>query len=288
MDYVLYNPLAAGGTGTAAALALREQLADPEFRNLLEPGSQAAVLAALQPGDRLILCGGDGTLNRFVNELDAVPDEDILYYATGSGNDFLRDIGGAPGDGPVRINPYLRNLPTVLVNGQERRFLNGIGYGIDGYCCQEGDRLRQLGRKPDYTAIAVRGLLFHYRPVNAVVTVDGQSFSYQRVWLAPVMFGRYYGGGMMPAPKQSRLSPRGTVSVMIFHGAGKLKSLAVFPSIFKGGHVRRREMVQVLEGSRIRVRFDRPTPLQIDGETVPDVLEYQVRAPGNAAVRAVG
>ena len=288
MDYVLYNPLAAGGTGTAAALALREQLTDPAFRNLLEPGSQAAVLAALQPGDRLILCGGDGTLNRFVNELDTVPDEDILYYATGSGNDFLRDIGGAPGDGPMRINPYLHNLPTVLVNGQEHRFLNGIGYGIDGYCCQEGDRLRQLGRKPDYTAIAVRGLLFHYRPVNAVVTVDGQSFSYQRVWLAPVMFGRYYGGGMMPAPKQSRLSPRGTVSVMIFHGAGKLKSLAVFPSIFKGGHVRRREMVQVLEGSRIRVRFDRPTPLQIDGETVPDVLEYQVWAPGSAAVRAVG
>ena len=75
---------------------------------------------------------------------------------------------------------------------------------------------------------------------------------------------------------------------MVFHGAGKLKSLAVFPSIFKGGHVRRREMVQVLEGARIRVRFDRPTPLQIDGETIPDVLEYQVRAPGRAAVRAAG
>ena len=34
--------------------------------------------------------------------------------------------------------------------------------------------------------------------------------------------------------------------------------------------------MEVLTGHDIRVEFDRPTPPQIDGETVPDVTEYAV------------
>ena len=40
------------------------------------------------------------------------------------------------------MTQYLRDLPTVTVNGKHWRFLNGIGYGIDGYCCEVGDALR--------------------------------------------------------------------------------------------------------------------------------------------------
>ena len=37
---------------------------------------------------------------------------------------------------------------------------------------------------------------------------------------------------MMPTPNQDRLNADGTVSTMVMFGAGKLKTLAVFPSIF--------------------------------------------------------
>lgn len=171
----------------------------------------------------------------------------------------------------------MENLPLVTVNGKTYRFLNGIGYGIDGYCCQVGDQLRESSdQKVNYTAIAIKGLLFHYKPTNAVVTVDGQKHTYKKVWLAPTMNGRYYGGGMMPTPAQNRKNTDGTVSAMVMYGAGKLKTLAVFPSIFKGEHVRHEEMVDVLTGHTIRVEFDRPTPLQIDGETIPNVTSYEV------------
>lgn len=80
----------------------------------------------------------------------------------------------------------------------------------------------------------------------------------------------------MPTPDQNRLNPDGTVSAMVMYGTGKLKTLAVFPSIFKGEHVRHPEMVEVLTGRRIQVEFNRPTPLQIDGETIPDVTSYAV------------
>lgn len=134
-----------------------------------------------------------------------------------------------------------------------------------------------------YTSIAINGLLFHYKPTNAVVTVDGETHTHHHVWLAPTMNGRYYGGGMMPTPAQRRLNPDGTISTMVMYGKGKLKTLTVFPSIFKGEHIRHNEMVDVLTGHHIRVEFDRPTPLQIDGETIPNVTSYEVSGHGSCA-----
>ena len=174
-----------------------------------------------------------------------------------------------------------------MLNGERRFFLNGIGYGIDGYCCLEGDRLRATSAKPvNYTSIAVKGLLFHYKPTSAVITVDGVKHTYEHVWLAPTMHGRYYGGGMIPTPQQNRLAQPRELSVMVFRSPSKLKALAVFPSIFKGEHVRHTDVVDVLTGREITVEFDRPTPLQIDGETVPDVTVYRAAAFAEAPVAA--
>ena len=49
-------------------------------------------------------------------------------------------------------------------------------------------------------------------------------------------------------------------------------------SVFKGEHVKRKKHVSVLTGKEITVRFDRPTPLQIDGETHLNVTEYSAKA----------
>ena len=67
------------------------------------------------------------------------------------------------------------------------------------------------------------------------------------------MNGRFYGGGMMTAPQQDRNNPEGKLSVVVMHGSGKLKTLMVFPSIFKGEHISHTEMVEVLTGKEITV-----------------------------------
>ena len=85
-------------------------------------------------------------------------------------------------------------------------------------------------------------LLFHYKSTSAVVTVDGKTHPYHHVWLAPTM---------------------------VMYGKGKLKTLTVFPSIFKGEHIRRNEMVEVLTGHHIRVEFDRPTPSRLTAKPPP-------------------
>lgn len=277
---VLYNPYAGNGQGQERAQDLKTILSgdDLEFYNMTLIRDYAAFFESLPYGTRVIISGGDGTLNRFINDtINLSLSHDIYYYASGSGNDFLRDVGRKKEDGPFLINHYLHELPEVTVAGHTYKFLNGVGYGIDGYCCEVGDSLRSKSKKPvNYAAIAIKGLLFHYKPTNAVITVDGRRHTYEKVWLAPTMNGRFYGGGMMPTPNQNRLDPRHTVSTLVLFGSGKLKTLAVFPSIFKGEHIKHTQMAEVLTGHDITVEFDRPTAIQIDGDTILGVSGYHV------------
>ena len=133
-------------------------------------------------------------------------------------------------------------------------------------------------KKINYTSIAIKGLLFYYKPKNVTVTVDGVSHNYKKVWLTPMMNGRFFGGGMMPTPNQDRLNPERTMSVMVFHGCSKFRVLAIFPSIFKGEHVKNKKQVEILVGREIVVEYDKPAPAQIDGETVPNVTKVTVRS----------
>ena len=108
--------------------------------------------------------------------------------------------------------------------------------------------------------------------------MDGVTHEFKKVWIAPTMLGRFYGGGMMPTPSQSRLDPEGKLSLMVFHGTGKLRTLMIFPSIFKGEHIKHEKSVTILSGHEITVKFDSPRALQVDGETILGVSEYSARA----------
>ncbi len=275
--YVLYN-LKAGHETTIEDIKKLDTLmhADLKYISVDSVRCYPVFLSGLEAEDFVVLCGGDGTLNHFINDtcdIDYVCQ--VLYYPIGTGNDFAADLGYAKGCQPFGITEAIRNLPYVVVNGKKYHFLNGVGYGIDGYCCEVGDAQKQTATKPiNYTAIAIKGLLFHYKPTRATVTVDGHTFTYQKVWLAPTMNGRYYGGGMMPTPQQDRFSESRHLSVMVFHDTGKLKTLMIFPSIFKGAHIRHTDKIAILSGDEITVEYDRPTALQIDGETILNVTSY--------------
>ena len=275
--YVIYNPLAGNGKAKEDSqllqMVLDEQL---EYYDMTRITNYAAFISGMEKEDYLVIVGGDGTLNRFVNDTNGLEiAQEIVYYPTGTGNDFAKDMG--MGENPHPITAYLKDLPTVEVNGKRYRFINGVGFGIDGYCCEVGDELRKIpGKKVNYTGIAIKGLLFHFAPRNAKVTVDGKEYAYKKVWIAPTMHGKFYGGGMIPTPKQDRDS--GELSLMLFHGAGRIRTLCVFPSIFKGEHIKHTKMVAVHTGKKITVEFDRPTPLQIDGETILGVTQYTAYA----------
>jgi diacylglycerol kinase family enzyme len=284
MSYkILYNPLAGAVDDTNFYKELKALLADEqlEFYDLTKIDDINSYLTQLAADDKVVIAGGDGTLNRFANNVgDRQFANEIYYYPAGSGNDFWTDAGKVKGDKPILIAPYLKELPTVTVNGQSYKVVNGVGYGIDGYCCEVGDKLKAENKKVNYAGIAVKGLLFHFKPVTAEVIVDGVSHRFKKVWIAPTMNGKYYGGGMIPTPSQDRFNKEHTVSACIMYGMGKIRTLMLFPKIFKGEHIKNKKAVCILTGHQITVKFSRPCALQIDGETILNVTEYTVNGYG--------
>lgn len=277
--FILHNPLAGHGHEEEELKLLRGHI-DGEcvLIDVTREGGYKDELADLQPDDVITISGGDGTLNKFINtvDVDNIPC-DVYYYGSGSGNDFFHDItDGKFSDTPVKINQYLYGLPTVFVNGKSYRFINGVGFGLDGYCCERGDQLKAQGKKVNYTIIAILGLLFVHKPRVAKVTVDGKTSVYKRVTIAPTMQGRFYGGGMMATPNQDRFSNK--VTFMTLHNCNRFKTLAIFSTVFSGTHVKYTDVVTTVEGREVTVEFNIPSALQIDGETIKDVKSYTVKA----------
>ena len=205
---VLYNPLASTGTGEEKARRLINILGKDskvEFQSLIDIEDKRTFIDDLPPDTIPVITGGDGTLSRFVDSLGGNPTRDIYYYPAGTGNDFLNDLGKTGETEPFLLNPYITDLPHIHFNGETHVFINGVGYGIDGYVCEEGDRIRKKTGKPiNYTGTAVKGLLGAYKQTHATVTVDGETMEFDHVWMTPTMLGRFFGGGMMCAPGQDR------------------------------------------------------------------------------------
>lgn len=292
MTYVLFNPLSDNKKGKIHAFQLKDILKDRkiEFLDLTALDDTVSFVQSLPEDDEIILAGGDGTLNRFINNIGNLIEADNLssikaklyYYPSGSGNDFKRDVmENEEDENLIPLKKYLFNLPKVTVNDKTSYFINGIGYGIDGYCCEEGDRVRKKSKRTvNYTKIALKGLFYAYKPTNAKVTIDGKVFNYRKVWLAPSMHGRFFGGGMQIAPMQDRFNKENTVTVVVAYGCSNLKILSVFPKIFNGDHVSHKEILDFHTAHEVKVEFDKPTALQIDGETVSNVFSYSVKAFG--------
>ena len=237
-----------------------------------------ALFTGFDDGDDVVIVGGDGTLNVMCNKLRGFEIKNrVFLYKAGTGNDFLRDVLGENSEKQVvQINEYIENLPVVTVKGKEYLFINNVGYGIDGKVCTAAEDMREKGKKDiNYTTLAIKLLLTSYKSNGAKVTVDGKEKSFKKVWISPIMNGLFYGGGMMPTPKQDRKG--NDISCCVVHSTSALQTLILFPSLFKGEHVKKEKKVEVMSGKEIKVVFDKPQDVQIDGEIIRDVYEISAR-----------
>lgn len=176
MTYVLFNSLANNHKGEEnSRKALEGKISsDSVFEDLTKIVDLKKYLEEKSIEDKVILTGGDGTLNHFVNEIGNLDIKcEIDYCPSGSGNDFYTDVANFEDSRAVRINEFINDLPIVTVKGKDYRFINGVGFGIDGYCCEKGDEIQRTSTKNvNYASIAIKGMLMFYKSTTATVTVD--------------------------------------------------------------------------------------------------------------------
>ena len=278
MTYILYNPKANNNHGregldrvTAALTA--SGAGEPKLLDLTALDARS-FLMGLPAGDEVILCGGDGTLHHLINDLDgAVPAVPVRVWRMGTGNDFLRDVLGDSKAETALLNDYIGNLPQVETAAGRRRFLNNVSFGLDGQVCELGEQEKaRLGRPVNYIALALRLVLRDYHVANATVTVDGESRSYERVWVASVFNGRYVGGGQMLAPRQDRTGDK--LCCVVLFGLGRLEALTKLPKVLRGAH-ENIPQCDVRFGRDISVTFDRPGAINLNGEPLERVTGYR-------------
>ncbi len=276
--YILYNPYAGGGKKDGIAERLSGVLTDKplKFCNILEIKDYVEFFADLQENDDVVLCGGDGTLNRFINETKEIDYKNKFYfYPCGSGNDLLNDLT-VDRTRPFLVEDYLKNLPQVTIRNKSYTYFNGTGFGLDGFVCYEGNRIRQQKGKINYIAIALRGFLYAFKPGKVHIVADGKEYNFNKVWLCPAMKGKYFGGGMMIAPMQDRYADDESLTIVVAHDLSKLKIAALFLSIFKGNHIKYKKNVTIIKCNEATVKYERPCIMQIDGEAIIDVQEFSV------------
>jgi len=275
---VLYNPAAQKDRGLENAKKVEKTVhGGCRYQDMTEPGfSVSDFVKTADPGAKIVITGGDGTLNYFLNSLpDENPNRGLYYFPGGSGNDFIRDLNVSADSGPILLNPYIENLPVVEAGGKSFRFLNGVGVGLDGYCCERKEDLKEKGKEQSYTRIAIEGVLHRYRPCDAEITVDGETKKYRKVWMAPTMFGRYFGGGVMAAPRQDRSDPSHMMTSVVVHDSGRIWALIMFLLFCEGKGRLFPRHIEFRRGYEIHMKISAPAAIQVDGETIREQTEYR-------------
>lgn len=272
MDILLFNPLSRNGKKESFIRNIVEDLEKKGNHvkkiNLLDIHDIPTFLNTIEPHDRLILVGGDGTLNRLANKIYQLDYPNPLYmYQAGTGNDFIRSLKTK--EKIVLIKPFLKDLPVVTFNKKDQYFLNGCGAGLDGFIGYLVNHSKYKKNKLNYFRHAFEGFV-KFKPIKAKLEFNDQVIEENRVWFASVMHSPYFGGGMKIAPKASRHERK--LSVVLVKKIPKWLLILIFPTIYLGWHVIFRRYVSIYRTDHVKITFEKNTYLQIDGD-----VEYPIK-----------
>lgn len=226
---------------------------------------------------RLIILGGDGTVNE---ALQGIPDPSQVilgYIPTGSSNDLARDLH-IPTDPAAALDlilhtekPVFLDLGTVAYeDGETRRFCVSCGIGYDAAVCEEALHskikytLNKLGLgKLTYLGIALKQL-FASKAVSCRLIPDGETpIHIEGMLFTACMIHRFEGGGFMFAPDADPAD--GILNLCTVGDLPRGLILFALPTAFKGKHYLFRGITPYRTGS-LCIEASAPLWVHTDGE----------------------
>lgn len=247
-----------------------------EFRRIMERNGHAVETFLTQgPGDagnrasriergveRLVVAGGDGTLNEVLNGLPDPSQIPILILSAGTANMLARDLvlpRSLEALARVLEDGFVRTLDMGLV--AEHRFLLLVTSGYDAAVTEEirkrrGKRLGYRG----YVEPLIRAL-GSYNPTDLTVTVDGKrTITGRQVMVLNV---RHYGGVFVFC-NNARLDS-GTLDICVFQ-RGSIAATLRYALAGLLGMVEKLPDVVHLTGRTVRIESKDPSPVEVDGD----------------------
>src|SRR5260370_14012360 len=198
---LLYNPMAGRGRARhhirEVEQHLRHRGADVDTYASTGPAdlTRAAGESSRAGFDRVVVCGGDGTLNLALREFD-LSRGTLALVPLGSGDDFAR-VNGIPRTVPqacdVVIDGKIREVDVALAN--DLRYAGVAGLGFDSECARFARERVKLLRGSVVYLYAILRVLPNFRPRR--VRIDGRDEE-----IMFVVFGNspQYAGGIKITP----------------------------------------------------------------------------------------
>ena len=233
---------------------------------------------AAQSGEtyRIYACGGDGTLNEVVSGAAGCDNVAVSVFSGGSGNDFVKLFSepGAFFDLERLLDAEEATFDLIRCNDDFS--LNICSVGLDARIGTDVANYKRIPLLSGFRAYAVstvvnviRGIAEHY-----VVEVDGEIIDGDQTLICACN-GRFYGGGFNPVPDADPTD--GLLDVLLIKEVSRLKVAQVIGK-FKNGRFRELpQLVRHFRTDRIKIRCDRPTAINLDGELrVADTVDISI------------
>lgn len=301
--FVIVNPVAGSGRGLIDFPQISRLLRNDDIRHDAvftehkHHATELTVTAANQGYRRIIVIGGDGTLNEVVNGLfiqKAVEPCEILLavIAVGTGNDWVRTFG-IPQHYSEAIRAiregrsFLQDVGTVTYTEshytQTRYMANVAGLGFDAYVISTFNHLKMKGYKGGWMYLySILKSYFRYKSSGARIWVDDKVVFNDLMFSLAIGICKYNGGGVQQLP--NALADDGLLDLTIirpvhwWHIVFRLKKL-FNGDIYQIGHVIH------AQGRKVRIEAAPSIQLETDGELMGGTpVEVNIR---QRAIRVV-
>ena len=233
---------------------------------------------AAQSGEeyRIYACGGDGTLNEVAAGAAGYPNVAITVFAGDSGNDFIKLFDDHKAFFDIHRLLDADEAVFDMIRCNDDLALNICCVGLDariGNDMARYKRLPLLGGFRAYLASTVvnifRGISEHY-----IIDIDGQRIDGRETFVC-ICNGRFYGGGFNPVPEADPAD--GKLDVLVVKHLSRLQIPMMIGKYKTGRYKELGHYARYFRTDRVRIICDRPTPVNLDGETRTEtVAEFTV------------
>jgi len=237
---------------------------------------------------KIIVVGGDGTMNEVVNGLFLQQrfrtTRIILGMITvGTGNDWGR-MFSIPKDYEQAVsvlkkcNTCLQDAGTVkYMNSDEqnhRYFINIAGLGFDAVVTKKTNAQKERGKSSTLLYFYnILSSLFSYSYADACISIDGKDYR-NKVFSMNVGIGKYNGGGMMQVP--AAVPDDGLFDLTIIRKISKPDLIVSLKRLYNGT-IAQHPKVTTYTGKEIRIDSPEKILLETDGESLGHTpLEFNI------------
>jgi len=270
---LIVNPSAGNGRagralpGVEAVLAQRRLAYRVETTTSLAHARELA-LGAAAAGETAVAFGGDGLIGAVADALkhtDAV----LGVLPGGRGNDFARALG-IPLEPRAACDVLSSGVVRSLDLGQvgSRTFVSIASCGFDSDANRIANETRIARGTLVYAYGALRAIT-RWRPATFRVAIDGGEPRSLTGYSVAAANSTAFGGGMFLAPQASMQD--GLLDVVTIADMPRLRYLRLLPTVFKGEHVRYRDVVEVQRARQLEISADRPFTVYADGDPIGEL-----------------